>query len=95
MVKGIDFVGLNIAKVWESKLLEVLLENYDEQWPMMVYMSKYLACTSKNGRRKHKKKQESTAEVPTDGKADEDRTPDVNISIRGLGSFNNLDFPTS
>jgi len=60
---------------------------------MMVYMLKYLACTSKNGRRKPKKKQESAAEVPTNSKVDEDKTSDVNTER--LGSFNNLKFFTS
>jgi len=32
-----------------------MMENYEHQWPLMIQMHKYLAHTSKDGRRKHRK----------------------------------------
>jgi hypothetical protein len=43
-----------MAKLWDSKL-GYMMENYEEKWPMMVYMHKYLALTSRDGRRKKAK----------------------------------------
>ena len=40
---------LTKVKLWESKIGH-MLDNYEQQWPMMVYMHKYLA----HGRRKQK-----------------------------------------
>ena len=37
------------VKLWESKI-EHMMDSYEQQWPMMVYMHKYLA----HGRRKQK-----------------------------------------
>ena len=43
-----------MAKLWDSKL-GYMMENYEENWPMMVYIHKYLAHTSRDGRRKKAK----------------------------------------
>ena len=43
-----------MAKLWDSEL-GYMMENYEEKWPMMVYMHKYLALTSRDGRRKKAK----------------------------------------
>jgi hypothetical protein len=45
---------LTIAKLWDSNL-GYMMEHYEVQWPMMVYMVKYLTHSSRAGQRKRKK----------------------------------------
>jgi hypothetical protein len=61
-------MGLISAKLWGSKL-KYIMENYEEQWPMMVYMHKHLAYTSRRRRRKRMKaekaeRRDSNVEIP-------------------------------
>lgn len=50
-----------VNELWESKI-EYMMENYEEQWPMMVYMHKYLGHHARTRQRKHSKENQRSKE---------------------------------
>jgi len=57
-----------VNELWGTEV-KYIMENYEKQWPMMVYVHKHLAHTSRRRRRKRKKvekaeRRDSNVEIP-------------------------------